>query len=50
MMSQIDLAWGAGPTDRYETLANHFRPVFSRIAEGAVQHELARELAFEPIR
>jgi alkylation response protein AidB-like acyl-CoA dehydrogenase len=50
MMSQIDLAWGEGPTDRYETLARRFRPIFARIAEGSVEHELVRELAFEPIR
>ncbi|TSJ60265.1 monooxygenase [Starkeya sp. 3C] len=49
-MSQIDSAWGAGPSERYEALADHFRPVFARIAEGAVQRELERELAFEPIK
>jgi alkylation response protein AidB-like acyl-CoA dehydrogenase len=50
MMSQIDLAWGEGPTERYEILARRFRPIFARIADGAVEHELTRELAFEPIR
>lgn len=49
-MSQIDLAWGAGPSARYEALANRFRPVFARIADQAVKRELERELAFEPIR
>lgn len=49
-MSQIDSAWGAGPSERYEALAERFRPVFARIAETAVERELKRELAFEPIR
>ncbi|MBS7537585.1 acyl-CoA dehydrogenase family protein [Ancylobacter lacus] len=49
-MSQIDLAWGAGPSARYETLAERFRPIFARIAERAVERELTRELAFEPIK
>ncbi|CAN7653490.1 acyl-CoA dehydrogenase family protein [Pararhizobium sp. LjRoot238] len=43
-MSQIDLAWGAGPGTQYETLAARFRPVFQRIAEGAIQREIDRDL------
>lgn len=49
-MTQIDKAWGAGPTPRYETLAQRFRPVLARIAEGTIDRELNRELAHEPIR
>lgn len=49
-MSQIDSAWGAGPTDRYEALVERFRPVFARISATAIERELKRELAFEPIR
>jgi len=33
----------------YETLARGFRPVFARIAEGAVRREQARELPFEAV-
>ncbi|MDR3464698.1 MAG: acyl-CoA dehydrogenase family protein [Xanthobacteraceae bacterium] len=49
-MSQIELVWGAGPSARYEAIANRFRPIFKRIAEGALKRELDRELAFEPVR
>jgi alkylation response protein AidB-like acyl-CoA dehydrogenase len=48
-MTHIDRAWGAGPTDRYEALANRFRPVFARIAEGAIDRERGRGLPHEPI-
>ncbi|KTC25992.1 monooxygenase [Pseudomonas sp. ABAC61] len=34
----------------YEPLAERFRPIFRRIAEGAVQREQQRELPYEPIR
>ncbi|AZC18144.1 acyl-CoA dehydrogenase family protein [Pseudomonas sp. CMR5c] len=34
----------------YELLAERFRPIFQRIAEGAVQREQQRELPYEPIR
>ncbi|WP_419735558.1 acyl-CoA dehydrogenase family protein [Pseudomonas sp. COR18] len=34
----------------YESLAERFRPIFARIAAGAVQRELARELPHEPIQ
>lgn len=43
-MTQIDTAWGAGPSARYETLAERFRPIFAEIAAGAVERELGREL------
>lgn len=43
-MSQIDLAWGAGPSARYEELAARFRPIFAEIGEGAIERELARKL------
>lgn len=36
------------PTD--ESLAGRFRPIFARIAEGAAERDLKRELAHEPIR
>jgi alkylation response protein AidB-like acyl-CoA dehydrogenase len=35
--------------DRYEQLAARFRPIFDRIAEGAVKREQSRELAHEPV-
>lgn len=34
----------------YETLARRFRPIFSRIAEGTIRREQARELPFEEVR
>ena len=34
----------------YETLAQRFRPIFARIAEGAVEREHNRILPFEPIK
>ncbi|MDX3926066.1 MAG: acyl-CoA dehydrogenase family protein [Shinella sp.] len=48
-MTQIDLAWGEGPSDRYETLAARFRPIFAEIAEGALDRELNRTLPTEEI-
>ncbi|MDX6742314.1 acyl-CoA dehydrogenase family protein [Actinocorallia sp. A-T 12471] len=35
--------------EAYEALAARFRPVFARIAEGAVDRELHRDLAHEPV-
>jgi alkylation response protein AidB-like acyl-CoA dehydrogenase len=43
-MSQIDLAWGAGPSARYEELAARFRPIFVAISKGAIERELNRTL------
>ncbi|RQS58572.1 monooxygenase [Burkholderia sp. Bp8963] len=34
----------------YETLAQRFRPIFARIAEGALEREHARTLPHEPVR
>lgn len=34
----------------YEALAQRFRPIFARIAEGAVARERERTLPYEPIR
>ncbi|MFA5976657.1 MULTISPECIES: acyl-CoA dehydrogenase family protein [Pseudomonas] len=34
----------------YEALAARFRPIFARIAEGAVERERSRTLPFEPIQ
>lgn len=36
-------------TPAYDELAARFRPIFARIAEGAVQRELDRELAFDAV-
>lgn len=46
-MTQIDLAWGAGPSARYEALASRFRPLFDGFREGAAQRDRDRELPFE---
>lgn len=48
-MTQIDLAWGAGPTSRYEELAGRFRPLFEEIAKGAIQRETTRSLPQDEI-
>lgn len=48
-MTQIDQAWGAGPSARYETLAAPFRPIFAEIGAGAVERELTRTLPFDAI-
>ena len=34
----------------YEALAERFRPIFARIAEGAIERERTRTLPFEPIK
>ncbi|MDD9269632.1 acyl-CoA dehydrogenase family protein [Paenibacillus sp. GCM10023248] len=41
--------WGSGPSGNYTSLAQHFRPAFQRIREGAVHRELDRKLLFEEI-
>ncbi|MGO4438841.1 acyl-CoA dehydrogenase family protein [Rhizobium sp. RAF56] len=48
-MTQIDLAWGAGPTARYEDLVARFRPLFKEIAKGAIHRELTRGLPQDEI-
>ncbi|WP_416414187.1 acyl-CoA dehydrogenase family protein [Pantoea sp. App145] len=48
-MSQIDKAWGAGPSESYERLAERFRPLFARIREGVINRELKRELPIEQL-
>ncbi|HEX8047215.1 monooxygenase [Rhizobium sp.] len=48
-MTQIDLAWGAGPTLRYDELAERFRSVFARIRASAIERDLVRELPHEQI-
>lgn len=48
-MSQIDQSWGAGPSERYEALASHFRPLFAEIALGAVGRERRRIMPIEEI-
>ena len=48
-MTALDLAWGGGPTSRYEDLAGRFRPVFVRIRDGALAREHERGSLAEPI-
>jgi alkylation response protein AidB-like acyl-CoA dehydrogenase len=48
-MSQINLGWGEGPSERYESLAEKFRPIFADISVGAVERELHRRLPTEEI-
>ena len=49
-MSQIDSAWGAVPSARYEALAARYRPVFAQIREGAVDRELERRLPLQELQ
>lgn len=49
-MTQIDTGWGAGPSARYEDLAQRFRPVFARIRETAVARDLERRLPHEELQ
>lgn len=42
--------WGEAPSSRYETLAQHFRPVFARIQQQALQREVEHILPFEQIQ
>jgi FixJ family two-component response regulator len=42
-------AVGGAAVVRYEDLAERFRPVFERIAEGAAEREAARTLPFEQV-
>ncbi len=46
-MTQIDLAWGAGPTTRYGALAARFRPLFDTFREGAARRDRERQLPFD---
>ncbi|WP_271459632.1 acyl-CoA dehydrogenase family protein [Pantoea leporis] len=48
-MSHIESGWGAGPSSRYEQLAERFRPVFRNIRAGAIERELQRQLPLEQI-
>lgn len=43
-MSQTRAGWGAGPSGRYEDLADRFRPVFAEIRATAVERDRARVL------
>src|SRR5690606_2207012 len=42
-------AWGAPPTERYEALAQRWRPVFARIRASAVERDVERRLPHEEI-
>jgi alkylation response protein AidB-like acyl-CoA dehydrogenase len=52
-MSVVDLPHRASPSPAeppaYEALASRFRPIFARVAEGAVEREQTRSLPFEEI-
>lgn len=44
-----DAVIGAATAAQYQTLAARFRPIFARIAEGAIARERARTLAFAEV-
>lgn len=46
-MTRPDQAWGASPSERYETIAARFRPLFETFRVGAAQRDLERKLPFE---
>ncbi|MHA3055993.1 monooxygenase [Acinetobacter sp. ANC 4633] len=48
--SQIYVAWGQGPSSRYDELAQHFRPVFAKIQAGTLQREQQRILPYEQLQ
>lgn len=48
--TQIASGWGEGPSARYETLAQRFRPLFDEIRAGAIERELDRTLPHDQIR
>ncbi len=48
-MTDIDRGWGAGPSDRYDRIAEGFRPVFRRAGATAVAREVARRLPYEEV-
>ncbi|KQT61740.1 MULTISPECIES: monooxygenase [unclassified Aureimonas] len=47
--TQVDRAWGSGPSARYEEIAARFRPLFARIQEGVIDREVHRRLPHEEI-
>ncbi|THT99622.1 monooxygenase [Lampropedia puyangensis] len=47
---QIELGWGEGPSERYESLANRFRGLFSDIRASAVERETQRILPHDQVR
>ncbi|GLQ09460.1 monooxygenase [Devosia yakushimensis] len=49
-MTNISQAWGAGPSDRFDTIAAPFRQIFARIRERAVARDVERDLPREEIR
>jgi alkylation response protein AidB-like acyl-CoA dehydrogenase len=49
-MTQIDQAWGSGPSATYEELAAQFRPVFQRIRETAIGRDIERKLPHDEIQ
>jgi len=48
-LTQIDRGWGAGPSARYDLLAENFRPVIEQIRENAISRDLARKLPYDEI-
>ncbi|MEH3148360.1 MAG: acyl-CoA dehydrogenase family protein [Methylobacterium frigidaeris] len=48
-MTQIQAGWGAGPSARYENLAERFRPVFREIRDGAAARDRGRRLPHEEL-
>ncbi len=49
-MTNISQAWGAGPSDRFETIAAPFRPIFDRIRDRAVARDVERILPRDEIK
>ncbi len=48
-MTVTSQAWGTAPSSNYDAIADRFRPIFAKIAEGAVRRERERILPHEEI-
>ncbi|NTI78664.1 acyl-CoA dehydrogenase family protein [Rhizobium rhizogenes] len=48
-MTDVNKAWGAGPSERYDAIAEPFRPIFKRIGDTAIARETARRLPYEEV-
>lgn len=48
-MTQIEQAWGSGPSARYEAFAEQFRPAFESIHRTAISRDIGRHLPHDEI-
>lgn len=48
-MTLYEQGWGGGVSDRYEKLAEQFRPTFAKIRSTAIERDLDRRLPYEEV-